>query len=921
MIANNAMALPLNSLLQNRYEIKAIIGAGGFGITYLAWDTVLEKNTAIKEYFPNGLVSRTENRKIEVYLQEQSDEYQQGKERFLREARELTRFSNCKNVVSVFDFFEANNTAYMVMEYLQGTTLKNYMEQKGGRIEESMAINVIFTLMDTLEIVHSAGVIHRDIAPDNVYICSDNTVKLLDFGAAKQAMTGEMKSASVILKPGYAPVEQYTKSGKIGPWTDIYAFGAMIYHMMTGVRPVDSVERTLGDQLPSPRQYNPQINPAMEKVILKAMAVRAEDRYQTINEMRQDYLTGLSGGTDDRTVVAANQNVIPDQSIPTVPDPVGVSYSGTAVPPSGHNPNQQQGYPQSGNPNQRPVYPQSGNPNQQPVYPQSGNPNQQPVYPQNGGQNRTEDDRQKREGVKSTPEDRKGQKGQKSFGYKKVLMITIPVAVLLAGILIFVMLGRNSGSGSSGGGAVTGAASGSSNTQSAETSDTTTKTTTKKTENTTAKPVTEATTAVKASENKSIVVGKGDFALDISGWDASKKIYAYSWDDDFQRKLNVVLDSFPEIKPYVEYINLGVSSEESLAIIDSAFATDRYPSLIPADISSAKYWIEDDSKTLDLRSIGFTDATLANSYKYARDFGKFNGQIKAVTWQNTAGSIFYNRAIAQWVFGTDDPAAIQNKLKDWDSFFAAADELKSKGYKIVSGPDDIYYAVINTHSDPWVQVKSNGDPVFKPDDTIETYLNISKKLSDGNYTNGTSLWSAEWFGSMKNGGNVFCYFACPWMIGVFQGNGASDGAWGACVGPDSYYWGGTYVSVGKDTPNPELCAFILYELTCDPDIAVKITNQTGDAVNNIEANARLNNGEIAKDNNGVRFLGGQNPYATWAEAAPGIRQDAVTYLDKYYDRFILDAATGYNAGTYKSVKEAIDYIRKQSETEYGIPAE
>ena len=861
MIANNAMALPLNSLLQNRYEIKAIIGAGGFGITYLAWDTVLEKNTAIKEYFPNGLVSRTENRKIEVYLQEQSDEYQQGKERFLREARELTRFSNCKNVVSVFDFFEANNTAYMVMEYLQGTTLKNYMEQKGGRIEESMAINVIFTLMDTLEIVHSAGVIHRDIAPDNVYICSDNTVKLLDFGAAKQAMTGEMKSASVILKPGYAPVEQYTKSGKIGPWTDIYAFGAMIYHMMTGVRPVDSVERTLGDQLPSPRQYNSQITPAMEKVILKAMAVRAEDRYQSINEMRQDYLTGLSGGTDDRTVVAANQNMIPDQSIPTVPDPVGVSYSGTAVPPSGRNPNQQQGYPQSGN------------------------------------------------------------QGQKTFNYKKVLMITIPVAVLLAGILIFVMLGRNSGSGSSGGGAVTGAASGSSNTQSAVTSDTTTKTTTKKTENTTAKPVTEATTAVKASENKSIVVGKGDFALDISGWDASKKIYAYSWDDDFQRKLNVVLDSFPEIKPYVEYINLGVSSEESLAIIDSAFATDRYPSLIPADISSAKYWIEDDSKTLDLRSIGFTDATLANSYKYARDFGKFNGQIKAVTWQNTAGSVFYNRAIAQWVFGTDHPAVIQDKLKDWDSFFAAADELKSKGYKIVSGPDDIYYAVINTHSDPWVQVKSNGDPVFKPDDTIETYLNISKKLSDGNYTNGTSLWSAEWFGSMKNGGNVFCYFACPWMISVFQGNGASDGAWGACVGPDSYYWGGTYVSVGKDTPNPELCAFILYELTCDPDIAVKITNQTGDAVNNIEANARLNNGEIAKDNNGVRFLGGQNPYATWAEAAPGIRQDAVTYVDKYYDRFILDAATGYNAGTYKSVKEAIDYIRKQSETEYGIPAE
>ena len=158
------------------------------------------------------------------------------------------------------------------------------------------------------------------------------------------------------------------------------------------------------------------------------------------------------------------------------------------------------------------------------------------------------------------------------------------------------------------------------------------------------------------------------------------------------------------------------------------------------------------------------------------------------------------------------------------------------------------------------------------------------------------------------------------MIGVFQGNGATDGSWGACVGPQSYYWGGTYVSVGKDTPNPELAAYICYELASDPEIGVQITNKTGDAVSNSAANDRLVGGEIAADNNGVKFLGGQNPYGTWAEAAKNIQQGAVTYQDKNYEKFISDAANGYIANTYKSVDECLEYIKNQSKTELGIAA-
>lgn len=409
-------------------------------------------------------------------------------------------------------------------------------------------------------------------------------------------------------------------------------------------------------------------------------------------------------------------------------------------------------------------------------------------------------------------------------------------------------------------------------------------------------------------------------APSTDGWDDSKKIYAYSWDEDFSKKMNVVLDKFPEYKDYVEFVTLGVSgtSDEYKTAIDTALTSgDKYPSLIPADNDVAKYWSEDDTKTANLTDLGFTDDVMANSYDFAKQYGTYNGELKAVTWQATAGSIFYRRDIAKEVLGSDDPETVQAALADWDKFFETAEKLKGAGYKIVSGPSDVKYAIWDTQSQPWVTDDGSSEKLTL-DGAVTEYLETGKKIYDGGYSNNTALWDSSWAADMANDSKVFCYFGCPWFIGSMQGNGAVDGNWGAVTGPTSYHWGGTYVMVGKDTPNPELCAFLLYELTCDPDVGVDITNKTGDCVNNKAANERLINGELSSNNAAQKFLGGQNPIEVWAASAEGINLSNTTYQDASIKAFIDEAATAYNSGTYTSVDDAVKYIEDKCASELGI---
>lgn len=290
---SNTRCLKPGVILKERYKIEEVIGAGGFGITYRAWDPLLQSYVAIKEYYPSGIATRSaDSSKVCVPVGQEQREYHRGKIRFLKEAQDVARFQSEPNIVSIYDYLEENDTAYMVMEYLHGCTLKQYIREHGGRLDTDHILHICLSVLDALAVVHKAGMIHRDISPENIFICEDLTVKLIDFGAAKQVYLDGEQTMSVVLKPGYAPPEQYAKKDKQGPWTDIYALGATLYFAATGEKPEESFGRVLENTIKPVCEVNPEIPRAMSQVIMRAMSVKIEDRYQTVEAMREALLAG-----------------------------------------------------------------------------------------------------------------------------------------------------------------------------------------------------------------------------------------------------------------------------------------------------------------------------------------------------------------------------------------------------------------------------------------------------------------------------------------------------------------------------------------------------------------------------------------------------------------------------------------------------
>ena len=276
------------TVLMDRYEIGMAIGFGGFGVIYHAWDIQLGTQVAVKEYYPNGLVNRVPGQEsVVVYSGSRRDQFDYGKDRFLAEARTMAKFSQHANIVNVYDYFEANNTAYIVMEYMDGISLKDYLKKTGGKVTPSAALEIIHPVMEALKAIHAEGVVHRDISPDNIFILKSGQVKVLDFGAARLSVGDEEKTLSVVLKPGYAPPEQYRSKSRQGPFTDIYALGATLYRMLTGTAPEESVDRLVDDQIVLPSTINPEIDKKLENVILKAMAINATLRFQSIDELEK----------------------------------------------------------------------------------------------------------------------------------------------------------------------------------------------------------------------------------------------------------------------------------------------------------------------------------------------------------------------------------------------------------------------------------------------------------------------------------------------------------------------------------------------------------------------------------------------------------------------------------------------------------
>ena len=318
-----APSLPSGTLLQNgAFKIGAVLGQGGFGITYKGGDMSLKRFVAIKEFFPAGCMRNTQ------FVQPTGGmtiaSYGDAKARFLEEARTLARF-NHPGIVRVFATFEENNTAYMVMELLEGKTLAKLLEERGS-LPESEAIAHIEKVADALTTVHAANMIHRDLKPDNIIATDNGRVVLIDFGTARAFASHKTVRQTAMLTPGYAPLEQYGQQARFGVPTDVYALGATLYHCLTGTAPPPATDRVTGVDLMPPDRVNPNVSPAVSRAVMWAMEIKATDRPQSMTEFAEALRGEATPNTTSNAVDFAPQTMVtpapiypqqrPPQSLP-----------------------------------------------------------------------------------------------------------------------------------------------------------------------------------------------------------------------------------------------------------------------------------------------------------------------------------------------------------------------------------------------------------------------------------------------------------------------------------------------------------------------------------------------------------------------------------------------------------------------------
>lgn len=284
------LALPLLTRLGEQFIVGRVLGKpGGFGITYLGWDLRLQTRVAIKEYLPRELATREPGGvRVIGHTPQESSVFREGLNQFLGEARTLARLDH-PNIVRVRQFFEANQTAYLVMDYYEGLSLAEYVERHGGRLSEETARSLMLPVLDGLKAVHAQGFLHCDIKPQNIYLARlpSGGVRpiLLDFGAARRAVGEHSRSISSVVTVGYAPYEQYLRKGRQGPWTDVYAIGAVFYRLVTGEVPPEAIERREHDELKPASDYG--VSSALSAILGEALAVEPEKRLQTVQTLQE----------------------------------------------------------------------------------------------------------------------------------------------------------------------------------------------------------------------------------------------------------------------------------------------------------------------------------------------------------------------------------------------------------------------------------------------------------------------------------------------------------------------------------------------------------------------------------------------------------------------------------------------------------
>ena len=283
--------LPPEALLKQRYLVACVLGEGGFGITYAGWDLTLDQPIAIKEYFPAGFAGRDASLSFSALPAEGPAKswYYAGRERFLREARILAMLSGVRGIVPVRDFFEENDTAYIVMDFIHGESLRARASHTGGKIASAALFSLLRPVFDALILVHHSGILHRDISPDNILIDRTGTAWLIDFGAAEELTPlDETRSHAVILRKGYTPLEQYDSHGQQGPWSDLYALSATIYDLLCGQAPPEAILRVEKDTLLAPRVRGARISRAEQRALLRALSPQTSGRQRSMEQFRSE---------------------------------------------------------------------------------------------------------------------------------------------------------------------------------------------------------------------------------------------------------------------------------------------------------------------------------------------------------------------------------------------------------------------------------------------------------------------------------------------------------------------------------------------------------------------------------------------------------------------------------------------------------
>lgn len=290
---NADMCLKPGTVLQGKFIVGKLLGSGGFGNTYIGWNNLLQCKVAIKEYFPKQLSGRERTTGTVSVISEsvRHERFKIGLRHFLEEARSIANLQDVKGVVQVYSFFEENNTGYIVMEFLEGMDVKHILKLKGNRVEYDWARRVVLTILYTLKEIHKRGVIHRDIAPDNIIVTNEGVIKLIDFGAAKYAERVENENTAIVLKEGYAPIEQYGRKAVQGPYTDLYAVAALFYRMLTGAKPQPANDRTQEDKLLTLSEVGINIPEQAELAIMTCLNIQPQFRLQCA----EDFMEALDG--------------------------------------------------------------------------------------------------------------------------------------------------------------------------------------------------------------------------------------------------------------------------------------------------------------------------------------------------------------------------------------------------------------------------------------------------------------------------------------------------------------------------------------------------------------------------------------------------------------------------------------------------